>query len=38
VIGPTDPQRIRPLLSRLPPGTRYGHVQWFLACRKAAAQ
>lgn len=34
VIGPETPSRIRPLLDRMPPGIRYGHVQWFLACRR----
>jgi hypothetical protein len=32
VIGPDQPSRIRPLLSRLP-GTRYEEVQLFLKCR-----
>jgi len=33
VIGPDEPARIRPLLSRLPSGTRYEEVQLFLKCR-----
>jgi ATP-dependent DNA helicase RecQ len=32
VIGPDQPSRIRPLLSRLP-GTRYEEVQLYLKCR-----
>jgi uncharacterized protein YpbB len=35
VIGPRAPERIRPLLSRLPRGTRYEEVQFYLKCRKA---
>ena len=34
-IGEENPSRIRPLLSRLPPGTRYEEVQLFLKCRSA---
>ena len=34
VIGPADPQRIRPLLPQLPRGVRYEQVQWFLKCRR----
>jgi ATP-dependent DNA helicase RecQ len=37
VIGPTAPERIRPLLARLPRGTRYEEVQFFLKCRQRAA-
>ncbi|HTU24411.1 MAG TPA: RecQ family ATP-dependent DNA helicase [Pirellulales bacterium] len=37
LIGAEPPPRIRPLLSRLPAGTRYEHVQWFLKCREQAA-
>ena len=33
VIGPDEPARIRPLLPRLPAGTRYEEVQLFLKCR-----
>ncbi len=33
VIGPEEPARIRPLLSRLP-GVRYEEVQLFLKCRR----
>jgi len=36
VIGPETPERIRPLLSQLPAGTRYEEVQLFLKCRSAA--
>jgi hypothetical protein len=36
-IGPGTPERIRPLLAKLPPGTRYEEVQWFLGCRAQAA-
>jgi hypothetical protein len=35
LIGPNDPTRIRPLLSRLPAGIRYEEVQLFLKCRSA---
>lgn len=35
VIGPRVPERIRPLLAKLPRGTRYEEVQLFLKCRKA---
>jgi hypothetical protein len=34
-IGDETPSRIRPLLSRLPAGTRYEEVQLFLKCRSA---
>ncbi len=34
VIGPDEPDRIRPLLTRLP-GLRYEEVQLFLKCRRA---
>jgi ATP-dependent DNA helicase RecQ len=37
VIGPEHPERIRPLLARLPRGTRYEEVQFFLKCRQRAA-
>jgi ATP-dependent DNA helicase RecQ len=33
LIGDEPPARIRPLLARLPAGTRYEHVQFFLKCR-----
>ncbi|HEX3871037.1 MAG TPA: RecQ family ATP-dependent DNA helicase [Pirellulales bacterium] len=33
IIGPTPPARIRPLLSKLPPGLRYEDVQLYLKCR-----
>jgi hypothetical protein len=33
VIGPRAPERIRPLLARLPRGTRYEEVQFYLKCR-----
>ena len=33
LIGDTTPDRIRPLLSQLPTGTRYEEVQLFLKCR-----
>jgi len=33
LIGADTPPRIRPLLSRLPKGTRYEHVQLFIKCR-----
>ena len=36
-IGAETPERIRPLLARLPPDTRYEEVQLFLKCRSAAA-
>ncbi|HUY34682.1 MAG TPA: RecQ family ATP-dependent DNA helicase [Pirellulales bacterium] len=36
VIGPDEPARIRPLLSRLPAGIRYEEVQLFLKCRSGA--
>ncbi len=35
VIGEETPARIRPLLGRLPPGTRYEEVLLFLKCRSA---
>ena len=35
IIGPDDPTRIRPLLDRLPHGTRYEDVQLFLKCRRS---
>lgn len=34
VIGDADPQRIRPLIAKLPRGTRYEEVLLFLKCRK----
>jgi ATP-dependent DNA helicase RecQ len=34
IIGPADPNRIRPLLAQLPRGTRYEEVQLYLKCRK----
>jgi ATP-dependent DNA helicase RecQ len=36
VVGQDDPEQIRPLLSQLPPGTRYEEVQLFLKCRRRA--
>ena len=36
-IGPETPERIRPLLARLPAETRYEEVQLFLKCRQAPA-
>ena len=33
LIGDEPPARIRPLLARLPAGTRYEHVQLYLKCR-----
>lgn len=35
VVGHEPPERIRPLLSKLPTGIRYEHVQLFLRCRLA---
>lgn len=35
VIGPAEPARIRPLLERLPRGTRYEDVQLYLKCRQS---
>ena len=37
LIGDEPPARIRPLLARLPAGTRYEHVQLFLKCRGQSA-
>ena len=37
VIGPDEPERIRPLLARLP-GVRYEEVQLFLKCRGARGE
>ncbi|HEX4144331.1 MAG TPA: RecQ family ATP-dependent DNA helicase [Pirellulales bacterium] len=37
LIGDEPPARIRPLLARLPAGTRYEHVQLYLKCREQAA-
>ncbi len=37
VIGDVDPQRIRPLLSQLPRGTRYEEVLLYVKCRKVSA-
>ena len=34
LIGQEPPGRIRPLLARLPAGTRYEHVQLYLKCRE----
>jgi hypothetical protein len=36
LIGNEPPARIRPLLARLPSGTRYEHVQLYLKCRQQA--
>lgn len=38
VIGEVDPQRIRPLMARLPRGTRYEEVLLYLKCRKASGR
>lgn len=37
VVGGQPPERIRPLLARLPKEIRYEHVQLFLRCRLAVA-
>jgi ATP-dependent DNA helicase RecQ len=37
MIGEDVPEQIRPLLARLPDGTRYEEVQLFLKCRRQAA-
>ncbi len=37
LIGDEPPERIRPLLARLPAGTRYEHVQLYLKCRSQSA-
>jgi len=37
VIGPTPPARIRPLLAKLPKGTRYEEVLFYLKSRSPAA-
>ena len=34
LIGDEPPEAIRPLLARLPKGTRYEHVQLYLKCRR----
>jgi hypothetical protein len=36
-VGPSEPQRLRPLLSQLPPQVRYEELQLYLKCRRAAA-
>ena len=33
VVGQEPPERIRPLLARLPKEIRYEHIQLFLRCR-----
>jgi ATP-dependent DNA helicase RecQ len=38
VVGQEPPERIRPLLARLPKEIRYEHVQLFLRCRLAKSQ
>jgi len=38
VVGPDEPAEIRPLLARLPPGTRYAEVQLYLMCRPGASR
>ncbi len=38
LVGEEVPQQIRPLLSRLPAGTRYEEVQLFLKCRRQEAE
>ena len=35
VVGEEQPQQIRPLLAKLPPGTSYQQVEIFLKCRRA---
>ncbi|HEY5311922.1 MAG TPA: hypothetical protein VIK18_05360, partial [Pirellulales bacterium] len=37
VVGPSQPQRLRPLLSQLAPQVRYEELQLYLKCRRAAA-
>ncbi len=37
LVGPVQPERIRPLLAKLPNGTRYEEVQLFLKCRFGVA-
>lgn len=37
LIGPGEPQRIRPLLAQLPSDLRYEDVQLFLKCRRSQA-
>ncbi|HEX3656933.1 MAG TPA: RecQ family ATP-dependent DNA helicase [Pirellulales bacterium] len=37
VVGPGEPQRLRPLLSQLPHDVRYEELQLYLKCRRAAA-
>lgn len=37
VVGPDQPAEIRPLLARLPSGTRYAEVQLYLMCRRGAS-
>jgi hypothetical protein len=38
VVGQEPPERIRPLLARLPKEIRYEHVQLFLRCRLAKSE
>jgi hypothetical protein len=38
VIGPGRPQQLRPLLARLPEGTRYEEIELFLKCRGRRAE
>lgn len=38
VVGREPPERIRPLLARLPKGIRYEHIQLFLRCRLVVAK
>jgi hypothetical protein len=34
VVGPDEPEQIRPLLAQLPPGTPRAEVELFLRCRR----
>jgi ATP-dependent DNA helicase RecQ len=34
LVGPGEPQRLRPLLSQLPPQVRYEELQLYLKCRR----
>jgi ATP-dependent DNA helicase RecQ len=37
LVGPGEPQRLRPLLSQLPPQVRYEELQLYLKCRRTRA-
>ena len=37
LIGDEPPARIRPMLARLPAGTRYEQIQFYLKCREQSA-